>query len=635
MLNRYPLWKSLLIIVGLALGGLYALPNLYPDDLAIQISGARSATVIDEQVLDKATRALSQADLDIKDIELTAKNVLIRVTDSETQLRAKAVLSDAMGETYVTALNLAPTTPDWLSNLGAGPMKLGLDLRGGVHFLLEVDMVQAVAQRLDVYVSEIKALLRAEKLRYRAVSREADGSLRIKFMAAEVRDQARSELKSNYSEFLMNAEDGDGVYFLLVSLNQSTVREIEDYAVNQNLTTLRNRVNELGVAEPLVQRQGRNRIVVQLPGVQDTAAAKRILGATANLEFRLEAKPGAARVSTEEYTFRSNPGRTARLEKDLIITGNSVSNAQSNFDENGMPQVNIDLDSQGGKLMNRVTRNAVKRRMAVVFVEHKSRVKVVEVDGELVTQRYPYVEKSIISLATIQTALGNSFRITGLDGAGESSELALLLRAGSLAAPIYFVEERTVGPSLGQENIDLGLTSVQIGLALVLIFMLAYYSVFGIIANIALAFNLLLVAAVMSLLGFTLSLPGIAGVVLTVGMAVDANVLIFSRIKEELRAGLAPQSAIHAGYERAFTTIFDANITTLLVAVILYAVGTGPVKGFAVTLSIGIVASMFTAIMVSRAMVNGVYGGKKITDIKIWPMFLNDSRTKNAAGASK
>ena len=621
MLNRYPLWKSLLIIVSLALGGLYALPNLYPDDLAIQISGARSATVIDEQVLDEAVYALDQAGLSAKDVELTTKNVLVRVTNSESQLQAKAVLSDALGDKYVTALNLAPTTPDWLTNLGAGPMKLGLDLRGGVHFLLEVDMVQAVAQRLDVYVSEIKSSLRAEKLRYRAVSRETDGSLRIKFMDSEVRDQARSQLKSSYGEFLMSAEDEGSAYYLLVSLNESTVREIEDYAVNQNLTTLRNRVNELGVAEPLVQRQGRNRIVVQLPGVQDTAAAKRVLGATANLEFRLEAKPGAARVATEEFTFRSNPNRKATLEKGLIISGTSVSNAQSNFDETGSSQVNIDLDSQGGKLMNRITRNAVKRRMAVVFVEHKSRIKVVEVDGQLVDQRQSYVEKSIISLATIQTALGNSFRITGLDGAGEASELALLLRAGSLAAPMYFVEERTVGPSLGQENIDLGLTSVQIGLALVVVFMLVFYGVFGVIANVALAFNLLLVAAVMSLLGFTLSLPGIAGVVLTVGMAVDANVLIFSRIKEELRAGMAPQSAIHAGYERAFSTIFDANITTLLVAIILYAVGTGPVKGFAVTLSIGIVTSMFTAVMVSRAMVNGIYGGRKITDIKIWPLF--------------
>lgn len=629
MLNRYPLWKSLLILLALTLGGLYALPNLYPDDLAVQVSGASSATPIDDRVKVRADKALAGAGLTSKATELSDKSLLLRFDDADAQLRAKAIVADALGDDYVAALNLAPTTPDWLTNMGAGPMKLGLDLRGGVHFLLEVDMVQAVAQRLDVYVSEIKSILRAEKLRYRSVVHEDDGSLRIKFTSAEVRDEARSELKSSYSEFLMNAEEDAEGFYLNVTLNDASVREIEDYAVNQNLTTLRNRVNELGVAEPLVQRQGRNRIVVQLPGIQDTAAAKRVLGATANLEFRLEAKTGAASFSTETYNFRSNPSRTAVLEKDIIITGNSVSNAQSNFDENGMPQVNIDLDAQGGKLMNRITRNAVKRRMAVVFVEHKSRQKVEEIDGELVSVRQPYVEKSVISLATIQSALGNSFRITGLDGAGEASELALLLRAGSLAAPIYFVEERTVGPSLGQQNIDLGVTSVQIGLALVVIFMLAFYSMFGVIANIALAFNLMLVLAVMSLLGATLTLPGIAGIVLTVGMAVDANVLIFSRIKEELRNGLPAQSAIHAGYERAFTTIFDANITTLLVAVILYGVGTGPVKGFAVTLSIGIITSMFTAIMVSRAMVNGIYGGRRIDDIKIWPLWGTDRKSAN------
>jgi preprotein translocase subunit SecD len=629
VLNRYPLWKSLLILLALTLGGLYALPNLYPDDLAVQVSGASSATPIDDRVKVRADKALAGAGLTSKATELSDKSLLLRFDDADAQLRAKAIVADALGDDYVAALNLAPTTPDWLTNMGAGPMKLGLDLRGGVHFLLEVDMVQAVAQRLDVYVSEIKSILRAEKLRYRSVVHEDDGSLRIKFTSAEVRDEARSELKSSYSEFLMNAEEDAEGFYLNVTLNDASVREIEDYAVNQNLTTLRNRVNELGVAEPLVQRQGRNRIVVQLPGIQDTAAAKRVLGATANLEFRLEAKTGAASFSTETYNFRSNPSRTAVLEKDIIITGNSVSNAQSNFDENGMPQVNIDLDAQGGKLMNRITRNAVKRRMAVVFVEHKSRQKVEEIDGELVSVRQPYVEKSVISLATIQSALGNSFRITGLDGAGEASELALLLRAGSLAAPIYFVEERTVGPSLGQQNIDLGVTSVQIGLALVVIFMLAFYSMFGVIANIALAFNLMLVLAVMSLLGATLTLPGIAGIVLTVGMAVDANVLIFSRIKEELRNGLPAQSAIHAGYERAFTTIFDANITTLLVAVILYGVGTGPVKGFAVTLSIGIITSMFTAIMVSRAMVNGIYGGRRIDDIKIWPLWGTDRKSAN------
>ncbi len=626
MLNRYPLWKSLLILLALTLGGLYALPNLYPDDLAVQVSGASSATPIDDRVMVRADKALADAGLTSKATELSDKSLLLRFDDADTQLRAKAIVADALGDDYVAALNLAPTTPDWLTSMGAGPMKLGLDLRGGVHFLLEVDMVQAVAQRLDVYVSEIKSILRAEKLRYRSVVHEDDGSLRIKFTSAEVRDEARSELKSSYSEFLMNAEEDAEGFYLNVTLNDASVREIEDYAVNQNLTTLRDRVNELGVAEPLVQRQGRNRIVVQLPGIQDTAAAKRVLGTTANLELRLEAKAGESSFSIDKFNWE---GELVALEKDIIITGNSVSNAQSNFDENGMPEVNIYLDAQGGKLMNRITRNAVKRRMAVVFVEHKSRQKVEEIDGELVSVRQPYVEKSVISLATIQTALGNRFRITGLDGAGEASELALLLRAGSLAAPIYFVEERTVGPSLGQQNIDLGVTSVQIGLALVVIFMLAFYSMFGIIANIALAFNLMLVLAVMSLLGATLTLPGIAGIVLTVGMAVDANVLIFSRIKEELRNGLQPQSAIHAGYERAFTTIFDANITTLLVAVILYGVGTGPVKGFAVTLSIGIITSMFTAIMVSRAMVNGVYGGRRIDDIKIWPLWGTDRKSAN------
>ena len=393
--------------------------------------------------------------------------------------------------------------------------------------------------------------------------------------------------------------------------------EIEDYAIKQNLTTIRNRVNELGVAEPLVQRQGRNRIVVQLPGVQDTAQAKRILGKTANLEFRLEATPDASRASTESYEFREEGRPSARLEKDIIITGSSVANAQANFDENGQPQVSITLDSNGGKLMNRVTRNAVQRRMAVLFIEHKSRTRYVQENGVEVEKRIPYVEKKIISLATIQTALGSQFRITGLNGAGESSELALLLRAGALAAPIYFVEERTVGPSLGQQNIDLGVTSVQIGLALVVVFMLAFYKVFGLIANVALALNLALLTAAMSMLSATLTLPGIAGIVLTVGMAVDANVLIFSRIKEELKNGLPPQSAINAGYDRAFSTIFDANITTLLVAVILFAVGTGPVKGFAVTLSLGIISSMFTAIMVTRALVNLGYGGRAIKKLSI------------------
>ncbi|RDE18429.1 protein translocase subunit SecD [Motiliproteus coralliicola] len=617
MLNKYPLWKNLLIIFILVIGGVYAAPNLYPDDYAVQVSGASSSTPLSQQTLDRALKGLDRAGIATKGAELLDKGLLIRVGSSDDQLRAKAAISRALGDDYVTALNLAATTPDWLTSIGAGPMKLGLDLRGGVHFLMEVDMAAAVKQRLDVYVSEIKTKLRSERIRYRGVDHKADGSLLVKFANQEARDEGYSLLRRDYNEFLLTEEEIDGEFAVGVNLTEATVRQIEDYAIKQNLTTIRNRVNELGVAEPLVQRQGRNRIVVQLPGVQDTAQAKRILGKTANLEFRLEATPDAGRASTESYPFREEGRPDARLEKDIIITGSSVANAQANFDENGQPQVSITLDANGGKLMNRVTRNAVQRRMAVLFIEHKTRTRYVQENGVEVEKRIPYVEKEIISLATIQTALGSSFRITGLDGAGESSELALLLRAGALAAPIYFVEERTVGPSLGQQNIDLGVTSVKIGLALVVLFMLAFYKVFGIVANIALALNLALLTAAMSMLSATLTLPGIAGIVLTVGMAVDANVLIFSRIKEELKNGLPPQSAINAGYDRAFSTIFDANITTLLVAVILFAVGTGPVKGFAVTLSLGIISSMFTAIMVTRALVNVTYGGRKINKLSI------------------
>ncbi|MEH6814104.1 MAG: protein translocase subunit SecD [Motiliproteus sp.] len=617
MLNKYPLWKNLLIVFALVVGAIFAIPNLYPDDYAIQVSGASTTTAIDDRLLARAERVLKKANIDALGTEVGAKNLLIRVNSSDDQLKAKAVMSKALGDDYLTALNLAPTTPDWLTSLGAGPMKLGLDLRGGVHFLMEVDMVAAVKQRLDVYVSEIKSRLRTEKLRYRGVTSQPDGSLLIKFKTAEDRDEARSLLRREFSEFLLTPVDEADNALLNVTLTEAQVRDIEDYAIKQNLTTIRNRVNELGVAEPLVQRQGRNRIVIQLPGVQDTATAKRILGKTANLEFRLEAKTDAARSSTESFEFREEGRPDATIEKDVIITGSSVSNAQANFDENGMPQVSITLDSKGGKMMNRITRNAIKRRMAVLFIEHKSRTRDVMVDGVKVEKRFPYVEKKIISLATIQSPLGNSFRITGLDGQGESSELALLLRAGALAAPIYFVEERTVGPSLGQQNIDLGFISVQVGLGLVLLFMALYYRVFGLVANVALALNLAILVAVMSMLSATLTLPGIAGIVLTVGMAVDANVLIFSRIKEELKNGLPPQSAIHAGYERAFSTIFDANITTLVVALILFAVGTGPVKGFAVTLSIGIVTSMFTSIVVSRALVNAIYGGRVVKKLSI------------------
>ncbi|WP_417225285.1 protein translocase subunit SecD [Amphritea sp.] len=616
MLNKYPLWKNALIVLVLLIGGIYAAPNLYPDDYAVQLSGTRESNIVNQPLLDQVKQALQQANVSVKGDELTDKGGLIRFKDSRSQLEAKEIISRTLGDSYVVALNLAPTTPEWLRAVGAGPMKLGLDLRGGVHFLLEVDMVSAVAQRLDVYVSEIKTKLRTEKLRYRSVDHREDGSLELKFSTADVRDQAESLLRKDYTEFLINNDDKDGAFYVTINLAESKIREIEDYAIKQNLTTLRNRVNELGVAEPLVQRQGRNRIVVQLPGIQDAAAAKRIIGKTANLEFRLEATTDASRATTETYEFRDQ-SRDATLEKDIIITGASVSNAQSSFDENGQPQVNISLDAKGGQMMNRTTRNAIKRRMAVLFVEHKSRTLYETVDGEQVAKRIPYVEKRIISLATIQSVLGASFRITGLDSATESSELALLLRAGALAAPIYFVEERTVGPSLGEQNIELGMMSVQIGFACVLLFMVAYYRVFGLLANIALTFNLMMLLAVMSILSATLTLPGIAGIVLTVGMAVDANVLIFSRIREELKNGLPAQSAISAGFDRAFSTIFDANITTLLAAVILFAMGSGPVKGFAITLSVGILTSMFTAIMVTRMLVNLTYGGRALKKLSI------------------
>ncbi len=613
MLNRYPMWKYLMVLVVVTMGIIYATPNIYPDDPALQISGASSSSAVDQRVLKRVTAALDEAGIAYQTPELDERNALLRFTDGDAQLRAKSVVSQVLGDDYLVALNLAPTTPNWLVNLGAGPMKLGLDLRGGVHFLMEVDMVKAVTSRLDVFASEFKTRLREERIRYRVVEVLPEGMISLKFNSEQLRDDAERFLKGEYREFAFTDSEREGSFFLQGSLTEEAVREIEDYAVKQNLTTLRNRVNELGVAEPLVQRQGRNRIVVQLPGIQETALAKRIIGATANLEFRLEAQPDELNSRTEVY---EHEGRSVRIEKGIIITGDSVANAGAGYDENGQPQVNITLDSKGGKLMNRVTRNAVKRRMAVLFIEYKTRTSLQMIDGEQVETRDKYIEKRVISLATIQTALSNRFRITGLDSPQESSELALLLRAGSLAAPIEFVEERTVGPSLGQENIDLGVKSVQIGMILVVLFMLVYYRAFGVAANVALILNLVLLVAAMSILSATLTLPGIAGIVLTVGMAVDANVLVFARIREELGQGSPPQSAIHAGYERAFETIFDANVTTLLVAVILFAVGTGPVKGFAVTLSIGILTSMFTAIVVTRALVNLAIGGRSVK--KLW-----------------
>jgi preprotein translocase subunit SecD len=610
MLNRYPLWKNLLILLVISIGIIYALPNLFPEDPAVQVTGSRGAIEVDESQLRKAEQALDSRNIPVKSLALENSTLLLRFSNGDQQLRARDLLQETLGDDYVVALNQAATTPEWLRSLGARGVNLGLDLRGGVHFLMEVDMQAAVEQQLKVAASEIRSTLRNERLRFRQVTLE-EGQILVRMASADLLDQAQRRLQTDLDEYQYTQEASENL--LILSLSEQAVREIEDYAVDQNLITLRNRVNELGVAEPLVQRSGRDRIVVELPGVQDTAAAKRILGATANLEFRLEARRNADPLEVEEFPFRDQPGRTAELQRDLITTGNNVANASVGFDENNNPQVNIRLNGQGGRLMSQATRPNIGRSMGVLFIEHKTRTHYKRVNGERVEVREPYTERGIISLATIQSELGSSFRITGIGDTQEASELALLLRAGALAAPIYFVEERTIGPSLGAKNIERGITSIQIGLALVVLFMVVWYRTFGIFACVALATNLVLLVALLSALGATLTLPGIAGIVLTLGMAVDANVLINARIKEEIyHRGMSPQNAIHAGYEKAFSTILDANITTFLVAIILFSIGTGPVKGFAVTLSLGLLTSMFTAIAVTRMQVNWVYGTRRI-----------------------
>ena len=621
MLNRYPLWKYLLILVVIGLGVVYALPNLYPDDPAIQISGASSTRTIDENDLSRIEAALEQAGIATKGVEVAdnGSSGLVRLVNRGQQLPAQDVVKRTLGGDYVVAQNLAPTTPQWLMNLGAGPMTLGLDLSGGVHFLLEVDMEKAIENRLNVYESEVRSLLRNERIRYRSLPNQGT-MLQFGFTESADLDKARRVVSRQFTQFQITTGTRQDLQVLQLSLTDAEMAEIRDYAVSQNLTTVRNRVNELGVAEPLVQRQGANRIVVELPGVQDTAEAKRILGKTANLEFRLAAEPNAPRATVESFDFRQEGRPPADIERSIILTGDQVTDAQSNFDENGRPQVNIRLDGHGGELMTRATRNNIGRGMAVLFIEQREITRQVrqEVDGVMQTVEIPAFveEKSIISLATIQSTLGNQFRITGLDSPAEASELALLLRAGGLAAPMHFAEERTIGPSLGAENIAKGVSATQVGFVLVLIFMLVLYKAFGFVAGIALSINLVLLLALMSLLGATLTLPGIAGIVLTLGMAVDANVLIYSRIKEEIAAGMSPQRALHEGYDKAFSAIVDGNLTTLLVGVILFAMGSGPIKGFAVTLSLGILTSMFTAIMVTRAMVNLSVGGRDIK--KLW-----------------
>ena len=621
MLNKYPLWKYLLVLFFVALGLFYAAPNLYTPDPALQITGESSAQQIDQQTLGRALAALDEAGIEHFDpaVDASGRNALIRLRDKDQQLPAQARVSRAIGDGYIVALNLAPTTPDWLSDYGARPMKLGLDLSGGVHFMLEVDVDSAIERRMEYFTNAIKRTLREERIRG-FVSLTNDGTIEAKFKTEALREQARDAIADAESQLSLERVDAGDSWNLVASLPESARKEIGEYSVAQNLTTLRNRVNELGVSEPLVQRQGQNRIVVELPGIQDTAEAKRILGKVANLEFRLVANMDAPPSEKQRFEYRSPDRASASewLERDVIITGERVSNAQASFDQNGMPNVQISLDSEGGSLMSRATRNNVKRRMGVLFIERKYRTRYeTQPDGSEIAVKVPYDEKKLLTAPVIQSALGAQFQITGLDNQLEASELALMLRAGALAAPISFVEERTVGPSLGAENIRMGIKSVYYGLGMVVLFMMLVYRLFGVTAVIALSVNIVLLVACMSLIGATLTLPGIAGIVLTVGMAVDANVLIFGRIREEVNNGMAPQMAIHAGYERAVATIMDANLTTLIIAIILYAVGTGPIKGFAVTLSIGIVTSMFTAIMGTRAIINLIYGGRRVKKLSI------------------
>ena len=618
-MNKFSIYQHLLILLVLVLGFTYALPNLFPTQPSIQVAYTDSGKSADQMLLNELEDILKKNQVGYEELFLREGKIVIKFSTLDQQLESKTILQNKLLDKVIIALNLEPTTPDWLKNLGGKPVKLGLDLSGGVHFLLEVDIDTAQLGRLELLLDTYRKTFKEDKIQV------TDSS--IKDLALYFQFKDKESYNKALSKYRLDSPGINGLQYiiterpasnsLLLEYSDVALREIRDYAVGQNLTTLRNRVNELGVSEPIVQRQGSNRIVVQLPGVQDPTAAKKIIGKTANLEFRLEANSRTSPLRKEEFSFKENEYLTAFLETAVVVSGDRVTNASSGFDESGFAQVNITLDMQGGRQMQKATSGNIGRKLAVLFVEQKSKSELVTGDdGKSIIEQTTYIEKNIISLATIQAVLGTSFRITGVGSPQEASELALFLRAGALAAPMKFVEERTVGPSLGKENIELGMKSIMMGLALVVLFMTFYYRVFGIAANISLLINLVLITGIMSLLGATLTLPGIAGIVLTVGMAVDANVLIFARIREELKEK-DPQTAIRDGFSRAFITIFDANVTTLIAALILYIIGTGPVKGFAITLSIGIVTSMFTAIMCTRAMVNLVYGNKNIKELKI------------------
>ncbi len=613
MLNKTPIWKHFLVVMVLGLCALYAMPNLYGEDHAIQISASRNAEV-NQALLQTVDASLASQDIAVKRSEIDSDKILVRLFDADTQLIAREHLQRELGDDYIVAMNLAPDTPEWLASIGGAPMKLGLDLRGGVHFLMEVDMNSAIGKAQEDLVGDFRTSLREEKLRYRSV-KPAGQNVNIQFRDQETLDSAKFFLRNRNGDLLFNELDG---LVLEVAFSENRLRLIRDNAVKQNITIIRERVNQLGVAEPVVQKQGAERIVVQLPGIQDTAKAKEILNATATLEFRMVDQDNDVRdalngrVPPSSILLNDRSGQPYLLKKRVMLTGNHIVDANSGVDEYGVPQVNISLDSKGGTKMSQGTKDNIGNPMATVFIEYKTTGDR-DADGRLIFEK----KEEIISVATIQARLGASFRITGLDSPKEARDLALLLRAGALIAPISIVEERTVGPSLGAENIELGMIAIQLGLALVLAFMLIYYKAFGIVANIALVTNVVMIAGIMSMIpGATLTLPGMAGIVLTVGMAVDANVLIFERIREELREGRSPQQAIHYGYDSAFSTILDANITTFIAGLILFAVGTGPIKGFSITLMIGIITSMFTAIVVTRVLVNGIWGGKRLE--KLW-----------------
>ncbi|MBO1256508.1 protein translocase subunit SecD [Alteromonas sp. 5E99-2] len=613
MLNKSSIWKVLTAIVVVGVCALYALPNLYGEDHAIQISAGQDAELT-QALVSEVEQTLKSANVAIKRIEFENERALIRVLNSDAQLKARELVDEFLGDDFVVAMNLAPDTPAWLESIGGTPMKLGLDLRGGVHFLMEVDMNAATSKALEDAVGGFRTSLREEKLRYRSV-KQGDGYVDITFRDEDTLDSAKFFLRNRNNDLTFTERSG---LVLRANFSEAKLTEIRDYAVKQNITIIRNRVNQIGVAEPVVQKQGADRIVVQLPGIQDTAKAKEILNATATLEYRevdtkndpQDAVRGRVPGTSELFMYE---GRPTLLKKRAIVGGNHIIDANAGVDQNGLPKVSISLDSEGGAKMSRFTKRAVGNPMAVLFIEYKS-TNERGPDGKLIFE----AERKVISVANIAGVFGSKFETTGLDSPQEAQNLALLLRAGALIAPIQIVEERTVGPSLGAENVKLGMNAIIYGLVAVLIFMIIYYKGFGIVANVALVANLVMIVGVMSMIpGAALSLPGMAGIVLTVGMAVDANVLIFERIREELADGRSPQQAIHQGYDSAFSTILDANITTFIAGLILFAVGTGPIKGFSITLMIGIATSMFTAILLTRVIVNGVWGGRRISTLPI------------------